>query len=74
MNQWQSIKELIFDEKAKTGEVQSHQSGHSILLSDLGETFRAIGTSVSVGDKALTVDGKVICKIVSTYSTDIIWV
>jgi hypothetical protein len=56
MNVWKQFAELQRGSGLKVAEVVSVGTSESVLQDHAGQTFRALGTSVSIGAKAFVKD------------------
>jgi hypothetical protein len=61
LNSWAQFDKLFDKRKMRLGTVTSHDStvGESVLTEPGGAVFRAIGTTVAIGNMAFVIDGKV---------------
>ena len=61
LNAWTQFDRLFDKRKLRVGTVTAHDAttDESVLDDYGGSTFRAVGTTVAIGDKAFVIDGKV---------------
>ena len=74
MNVWKQFERLAGKSELKVGTVLGVVGNESILSDHGGNHFRAIGTSVSVGNKAYVKDGAITGSAPALPDVGVIWV